>query len=40
MRSGFGALVAALTLLAAFEITATPFWDAKHSSPADTPIEA
>jgi hypothetical protein len=33
-------LLAALALLAAFEVAATPFWGAKHSAPADTPPEA
>ena len=34
------ALVAVLLALAAFDTTATPFWGAKHSAPADTPIDA
>ncbi|MEA3277479.1 MAG: L,D-transpeptidase [Pseudomonadota bacterium] len=33
-------LLAALLALAALDCTATPFWGAKHSAPADTPIEA
>jgi hypothetical protein len=31
---------AALPLLAGLDCAATPFWGAKHSAPADTPIEA
>ena len=31
---------AALLTLAAFDSAATPFWGAKHSAPADTPIDA
>lgn len=33
-------LLAALPLMAALDCAATPFWGAKHSAPADTPIEA
>ena len=33
-------IVAALPLMVALDCTATPFWGAKYSAPADTPIEA
>lgn len=33
-------ILAALPLMAALDCAATPFWGAKHSAPADTPIEA
>ncbi len=33
-------LIAALPLMGGLDCAATPFWGAKHSAPADTPIEA
>lgn len=32
-------IVATLLAIAAFNVTAAPFWGAKHSAPADTPID-